>query len=490
MSDNNVNDFVNFRIVTDLKAFQKDNPEAKNIKQLTTIFNAMDKNGNHQIDEDEGTLFYFDNGEISATKCEKYTKEDGTQGEYYKNFMSGNEKGVSEYDKDGNLKKSIREQEDGSKFEFGYTNDRQIAYKKRTDKAGNEFLLSPTSNKTIASIEKDGSIRTFHNIEDSFDGTMIRLGLDPSDPEIRSEFKKANPEAFQNDAKPDRFTLVPNDPSAMRVKIPKSILEKYDVVFYDNEIGLKPKSEGSPKTQPWEKPDGNAARHDATTKYADQIANKNNWIEVEAQPAIPNPQNNSAPGAITPVQQVKTNDTTSVAPPLVQVIKEAKEGTTPGGYIKTQEMYTRTQESDGTFTEVKAGIINNHGVALTTKYDTNGTTLLSQEKVQNIAGSIRGVVKFNYKNGNVTTGSTNLGQLNRIDVSIVIRNMKNNIPFTKGNGIIVKKSYIKNGNNQVILSYHDGNYYNAKNKIINNDKASNIIAKQKKYEDLTYTQEY
>ena len=517
MGNNNVDSATSSsKIITDLKAFQKDNPEAKNMKQLNTIFSAMDKNGNQTIDDDEGTLFYFSDGTISATKCEKTVGDDGREIEHYKMFMGADDNGVYEYGSDGKVKKSIREQDDGSKFEFGYTKDNQIAYKKYTDKEGNEFLLSPT-NKKVASIEKDGSIRTFHNTNDSFEGTMDRLGI-INDEKAVEEFKKANPQAL-NMKHGDRFTLTPNDPMAMPVVIPKSILEKYEVVFYNNEIGLKPKAEGAPKEQPWDKEEPNAARDEVNKKYAEKHAVESTLSEHKLSFVPPDPFKPVSPVVKeeemtsvtqTPTEPVKVEKQPEKVEkddkktqPAVERREEVAVAVNPGGYKVSKNKYQRVKQSDGTFVEVRAGLVYNGGmpntVPLTTKYDTDGKTLISRETVQDFTSG-HGVVRYDYEQGKAKTASFNVGKCARGSWSapmLATKCMSRNIPLIRGSmtnkmdkSLTVKNSYVQNSKGKVILSYHDGKFYNAKGKIVDEDKAYDIIDKQKNYEDLTFVQEY
>jgi len=215
--------------MSDIENLQKSNPDLKNAEQLKSIFSRMDADHNGTIDENEGSLYYFNDGAITGKKGDKLVTGASASGNIY-DFENANVK--------------VTNKDNASTTEYVYKSDKneysiknEVQYKKYT-KDGKQYILSP-NNKKLATIEADGSYRTSFQLGDSFEGTMIRLGLDPLDADIRKAMEEANPNA----AKRGYFTLDDNGGSGTQVSIPTSVLEKYDVNYNGPTLRFAPKTE-------------------------------------------------------------------------------------------------------------------------------------------------------------------------------------------------------------------------------------------------------
>lgn len=243
--------------ITNLKEFQAANPEVKNSKHINSIFNELDVNKDGVLQKEEGELFLLSNGGIYAEKNGKAFS------------------GITE---------------NGNRYEYGEDGKPHFVEPKK------EFILSTKHRNTkVAQYDKDGNLRTSFTVGDSFEGTMIRLGLDPSDAEVRKLMEEANPEA----AKRKYFTLEDDGDKGTQVKIPKEILNKYDVRALATSIRLYKKSE--------------AKQADTVNEqYAKNMENA--WKDYEIKTVTPDPVIQKKETPVQPVEEktvkkeVKTAD--------------------------------------------------------------------------------------------------------------------------------------------------------------------------------------
>lgn len=213
---------------------------SKNFEQLNSLFSTLNQNGDDVLDAGEGSIYYFDDGSITVTKDGK-TVAGATQSGTQFTVRYEGEKSVYEFGTGETTTKKGEEPVSATSAqgnEYVYNSDsKKFTYKEHTVN-GKQYILS-SNNKKLAMREADGSLRTSFQLGDSFEGTLIRLGLDPANPEIRQAMEDANPKA----AKRGYFTLDDNGDNGTQVSIPTSVLAKYDANFNGPTLKFVPKTE-------------------------------------------------------------------------------------------------------------------------------------------------------------------------------------------------------------------------------------------------------
>ena len=540
----------NVKKVKNLNEFLKANPEAKNAKQIISIFNELNAQDDGVLSEEEGEIFVYDSGEVTARKNGKTVASFSASGNRY------------EYDENGN--------------------PHYVVPPKAV------VLSTKFKNTKVAQYDEAGNLFTTFKPGDSFVGTLMRLGLDYSDPEIKKAMEEANQEA----AKRGKFVREDNGGGFLQVKIPKEVLEKYDVKNRANSIELHKKSqakqtdEAKPaedkkadtikaeaavkKNNPYQvafdltkkvvvpelekakaqkEQEAQKARDDANKAFANKMQSE--WSEYEIEFASPESvEKDNRPSAFTeenvqtppPVdpKRIKSQKTEDIVSPIkdpkllknkiktktdkteqekleaqkkaeaerLEAQKKADENkdtdaTTFNSSSETKISVSNNrfrgektenseikQQADGTFLQMKTGNLglDTVPVPLWNRYDKDGKTPISTQSVKQYGG-VSVVETKNYVNGKLKNKSISMDQYEKRSKS----SLGMNTVLLLSNDMPRQKcryTVVKDSNGNEILRYENGSFRNQKGKEINKDKAISILEKYQKTGGLTYTIEY
>lgn len=294
---------VNKNDIAKLKATEKEK------KFFERVFDKMDTDNDGKLDDiKEGAICIFEDGAISAMKTKSVTdskiesifiagrSSDGTLVEAKEDnsreytYTNGSSQVV-----DANGKVKSGRMANGTTFKNITDKNGTLLYKEYVTSDGSKYLLS-TDNKKFAKVDPDGGIHTSPVEGDSFDGTMMRLGI--KDPKQIQIMRDANKQAFIN--KHNYFTIH-WDVDLGDVYIPPEIaktLDLRDVLADNHKVGdlidkinkpAEPHQEEQygVQNQPQDnlQANGNDERRRALESYAEAVRNSG-WQQQSAQPEV------------------------------------------------------------------------------------------------------------------------------------------------------------------------------------------------------------